>query len=204
MRFRLLVAIAAVSLSFPAAAEGPIPTDWRKVATDADRSRLRRWRDAWMEALPRARAAQPDAVARLGALLDPDRALDHAVPAGGDYQCRVFKLGGRGARTGGFVAYPAFTCRVDDEGAIAAFYKADGSQRPVGLIFRESDGRGVFLGTLVLGDETMPIDYGRDRMRDMAGIVERVEPQRWRISFPWPHFESTLDVIELVPAPPRR
>ena len=41
--------------------------------------------------------------------------------------------------------------------------------------------------------------YGRDRERDLAGWVERVGDRRWRLIFPYPHFESTLDVIELVP-----
>ena len=34
----------------------------------------------------------------------------------------------------------------------------------------------------------------------MAGFVERVGPRRWRIAFPYPAFESNLDVLELVPA----
>mgnify|MGYP005992452775 CR=1 FL=1 len=34
-------------------------TDWRVVATDADRDRIRRWRDAWM-AGPRAAPIRPN------------------------------------------------------------------------------------------------------------------------------------------------
>ena len=33
----------------------------------------------------------------------------------------------------------------------------------------------------------------------MAGLVERIGDNRWRLVFPYPHFESTLDVLELVP-----
>jgi hypothetical protein len=60
--------------------------------------------------------------------------------------------------------------------------------------------RGVFLGTMMIGDETTALDYGRDADRDMAGLIERVGDSRWRIVLPYPRFESMLDVVEIVPA----
>ena len=84
------------------------------------------------------------------------------------------------------------------------FTKLTGSQRPVGTLFPDNGRRMVFLGTLMLGDETRALRYGRDRERNLIGVVERVGPNRWRIAFPYPHFESLLDVIELVPAPIER
>jgi hypothetical protein len=42
--------------------------------------------------------------------------------------------------------------------------------------------------------------YGRDADRDLAGWVERVGERRWRLILPYPRFESTIDVVELVPA----
>lgn len=172
--------------------------DWRRVATAGDRDRLRRWRDAWMAALPRARAADPAGVAAQGALFQPDLALAGEAPSG-RYRCRVFKLGAAGTAMRDFTAYPAFDCRIDDEGRVRSFYKQTGSQRPVGLLFADGD-RTVFLGTLLLGDERAPLQYGQDRDRDMAGVLERVGERRWRLVLPWPRFESLLDVIELVPA----
>jgi hypothetical protein len=83
---------------------------------------------------------------------------------------------------------------------VSSFYKTDGPQRPVGLAFRDGDMRGVFLGTMMLGDETTALVYGRDTDRDMAGIVERIGDKRWRIVLPYPRFESLLDVVEIVPA----
>jgi Domain of unknown function (DUF4893) len=59
--------------------------------------------------------------------------------------------------------------------------------------------RQVFLGTLVLGDERRAMQYGRDQERDVAGFVERIGPNRWRMLLPRPHFESQIDVMELVP-----
>jgi hypothetical protein len=58
----------------------------------------------------------------------------------------------------------------------------------------------VLLGTLVLGDERRALQYGQDATRDVAGYVERIGPARWRVIMPRPHFESQLDVMELVPA----
>jgi hypothetical protein len=43
------------------------------------------------------------------------------------------------------------------------------------------------------------MQYGRDQERDVAGFVERIGPNRWRMLLPRPHFESQIDVMELVP-----
>ncbi len=197
----LVASLILAGSSGVAVAEKPAQTDWRKVATPQDRERLKGWRDAWIAALDKARASGNRAViARQGALFDVDRSLAGPRPPAGDYRCRVFKLGGKDRTSPDFTASSAFACRIDDEGDVAGFYKIGGSQRPVGLVFDDRSGRGVFLGTMMLGDETRPLDYGRDATRDMAGYVERVGEKRWRIVLPWPNFESLLDVIELVPA----
>ena len=44
------------------------------------------------------------------------------------------------------------------------------------------------------------MQYGRDPDRDLAGWVERIGDNRWRLILPYPIYESTLDVLELVPA----
>ena len=53
---------------------------------------------------------------------------------------------------------------------------------------------------MLLGDETRAMRYGIDPGRDMAGAVERIGPRKWRLILPYPRFESTLDVVELIPA----
>lgn len=177
-----------------------IETRWRMITTDQDRERLRNWRKAWVEALPKARAADGAAIAAEGALFEPDQALGRAMLPAGDYKCRTFKLGGQREGMRDFTAYPWFNCRVGSEGMLQTFAKLDGSQRPTGRIYAETDARVIFLGALELGDETIPLDYGQDVKRDLAGYVERVGTARWRLVLPWPTFESQLDVIELVPA----
>ena len=173
---------------------------WQQVATGADRARLRKWRQAWDVALPQARNADAAAIAADPALFDPDRALAGPTPPQGAYRCRTFKLGAAGTAMRGFTAYPAFDCRVSDEGEVKSLHKITGSQRPTGLIFADSPNRAIFLGTLVLGDEAAPLRYGLDANRDMIGYVERIGAKRWRLVLPRPRFESIVDVIELVPA----
>ncbi|MBR0553592.1 DUF4893 domain-containing protein [Stakelama marina] len=201
------VAVTALALSAcanhaaPPDMAGAAPAaDWHRMATAQDRVRLRDWRDAWIDALSKARTADAKAVAAQGDLFKPDLALAGAMPPPGLYRCRTFKLGSAGTAARDFTQYPWSECRVEDEEGIAALYKTSGSQRPVGLILPDSDTRAVFLGTLVLGDEKTALQYGRDPKRDMAGYVKRVGDSRWRLALPYPHFESLLDVIELVPA----
>lgn len=174
--------------------------NWREVATDDDRERLRNWRSAFVSALSSARAAGHGAdIAREGALLDPDAAIAGGPIPNGTYRCRTIKLGARSPGHLNYVAYPYFTCRVRQEADLQGFAKISGSQRQVGLIFPSDGLRQVFLGTLALADENQAMQYGRDRDRDVAGYVERIGPSRWRLVMPYPRFESQLDVIELVP-----
>ncbi|WP_380785814.1 DUF4893 domain-containing protein [Sphingomonas sp. R86521] len=175
-----------------------VSLDWRRVATADDRGRLRGWRGAWINALSHADPAQ---IAREPALFDPDHAVAGALPPPGAYRCRTFKLGARTGVGPTFTAYGWFACRIDrDERGQLVFGKASGSQRPSGTIYPDTDTRSIFLGTMVLGDETRALDYGRDAGRDMAGVIERIGAKRWRLVLPYPRFESVLDVVELVPA----
>lgn len=189
-----------------ALAAKPVPTDWRAVATSSDVTRLHDWRDAFVKARNEARQAGKTVdLAREGVLLAPDAALADPSPPPGKYRCRTIKLGNGSSEVGsgsglGFIAYPAFDCRVAVEGDVSSLVKTGGSQRFVGLLFHGGDRRSTFLGTAMLGDETRSLQYGRDPDRDMAGALERIGPKRWRLILPYPRFESTLDVVELVPA----
>lgn len=174
---------------------------WREVATDHDRGRIRNWYDAWKTALASANSGgNAEKVKQQGVLLDPEAALPNPHLPPGNYKCRTFKLGSRSG-TGGltYIDYPWFSCRVSAEQNIFSLTKLTGSQRATGLIFEDNDRRQIFLGTMVLGDESGPRNYGTDKARDMAGIVERIGSQRWRVVFPYPAYESQLDVMEIVP-----
>jgi hypothetical protein len=174
-------------------------TAWKEVATDDDRQRLADWRANFVAALDAANKAGHAAdVAREGVLLEPDAALGPPGLSNGTYRCRVIKLGAK-PDSGGppYVSNPPFVCRVRADRDLQRFNKLDGAQRYVGLVFPGDAIRQVFLGTLVLGDETRALQYGQDQLRDVAGYVERIGPNRWRIIMPKPHFESQFDVMEL-------
>jgi len=196
----LLVACAAGINQAPAPtpAAAPIPQaapclpgaseDWRRLASDADRARLRTWRDTWTSAV----AAAPRAAD--AALLDSDRALAGPIPPFGTYRCRTYRPGAAGAMS------VWTSCRVEEDKGRARFVVEGGVQRPVGHFYADTATRGVFLGTVLIGDEARPLRYGRDRLRDLAGLVDRIEPARWRVALPRSTFGGTLDLIELVPA----
>lgn len=200
LTFLCLMSSACSALPETGAVIPQAPAAWRSVASEHDRERLRDWRESFVEALAAARGAgHADEIAREGALLDPDAAIAPGTIPNGDYRCRVIKLGAQSEALLDYVAYPYFTCRVTAHGELQHFSKLTGSQRQVGLIFSHDALRRVFLGALVLGDETRAMQYGQDRDRDVAAWVERIGPNRWRMVMPRPHFESTLDVLELVP-----
>jgi Domain of unknown function (DUF4893) len=192
-------------------AEEPIAAEaanWRGVATEADRKRIRNWWKSWDEALKSAKAnGFTKKVAGEGVLLKPDAALPNPYIPPGDYKCRVIKLGSpdKAAAAGtalAYIDYPFFKCRIAAEQAIFSLTKLTGSQRPVGLLFDDTEKRQIFLGTMVLGDETSPMDYATDSKRDMAGLLERIGPRRWRLVLPAPAYESLLDVFEIIPETP--
>lgn len=194
--------VSAKSVEAPVDMVEKRATPWRQIATEQDRQRIRNWYRSWQRALDDARergaGAQVDAE---GILLNPAAALDDPNLPAGEYRCRTVKLGAKGRATLGFVAYDWFRCRVEDQSGQKRMEKLSGSQRPTGRLFPDVGNREIFLGTLALGDEMMTIPYGSDRLRDMAGMVERIGEQRWRLVLPEPAYESLLDVIEIIPAP---
>jgi hypothetical protein len=207
MRALLLLALlplAGCALVKPPGPQAVLPhadEPWRALATEDDHQRLRDWRDSFVAGLDAAKKAGGGGdVAREGALLDPDAALPEAAPPAGGYRCRVLKVGRQDSQPPGVVAYPAVPCRIGAEARTMTFQMLAGPQRPVGRLFTETNRRMVFLGTLQVGDERGTLRYGDDEQRDAAGFLERIGDRRWRLLFPRPHFESDLDVVELVPA----
>jgi hypothetical protein len=175
-------------------------TAYREVISDNDKLRLRDWRKSFEVGLAAARKSGHAAdIAREGALLDPDAALAGPAIPDGSYRCRVIKLGAKDPGNLDYVAYPGFTCRIRSERGLQRLGKLGGAQRYVGLIFPGDAIRTVFLGTLAFADESRVLQYGQDEQRNVAGYVERIGPGRWRLVMPAPHFESRLDVMELVP-----
>lgn len=176
-------------------------TNWRTIITNEDRIRLRDWRSTFTAALNEARASgHSGEIDREGALLDPDSALASGPVPDGLYRCRTIELGGELAARRLALSGPTSTCEISQQGELQNFVQLSGSQRPIGSIFPSDGLRQVFLGTLVLGDESRALHYGADEKRGLAGYVDRVGLSRWRLVLPSPHYRSKLEVVELVPA----
>jgi len=190
--WKLAAGLALVSLGSAALAER-----WQDVATPADAARLKDRDATFAAALKEVRASEYAGELAGNALLyDPTRRLADPLPPEGRYRCATHKLGGQFLA---FIAYPDFICAIYGSGDKRQFVKLTGSQRPVGYIHADTKRNGVFLGSLMLGDDEALVPYGQDRERDLAGTVERIGKDRWRIVFPRPYYESTMDIIDLRP-----
>ncbi|MEG8052635.1 DUF4893 domain-containing protein [Sphingomonas aerolata] len=66
----------------------------------------------------------------------------------------------------------------------------------------DGDRRQVFLGTVRTTPAQVAPPYGTNPARDVAGVVERVGPLRWRLVMTRAGQGAILDLYELVPAPP--
>ena len=173
---------------------------WQGVATVADKQRISRLGLAWQEALQEGQRGFSREVEAEGPLLRPRAALPRPAPTPGSYNCRLVKLGKATAKAVAFERFKPFFCYVEVEGDLLTIVKQTGSQRPAGRLWEDDrPDRLVFLGSLALGDEEQPVAYSQDPKRDMAGVLERIAPFKWRLVIPWPQSSSKLDVFELTP-----
>jgi hypothetical protein len=206
-----LAIIAAGCQTKPKVPPGVVPTvvvgaplkseTWKAVATPADEGRLSRLRQAWDAALSDVRRSTASAeLRREGALLRPDGPLSRPAPTPGSYNCRLIKLGKATPKSKPYESFKPFFCYVEVEGDLLTIVKQTGSQRPAGRLWEDDNpDRLIFLGSLALGEEDQPLAYGDNPKRDMAGVLERIGPFRWRLVIPWPQSTSKLDVFELTP-----
>lgn len=193
MLARLVVVLSAVT---GAAAAQPLTC----TPTRSDTERMARLDHAWREARSDAiKGGAGDDLRRLGPVADPRVDLNRPQPTPGRYLCRTIKLGAAQDGMLSYIAYGWFRCQVTlSPGGDLELRKLRGSQRPVGLICPTGERRTArFVGVLELGTETRTPRYGADPDRDLVGLVQRVGDERWRVAFPWPAYESKLDILEL-------
>ncbi len=186
----------------PSVEVGPPPKSetWKSLATAEDKDRIARLGVAWQDALADAQKSNGADIRREGRLLAPGSALPRPQPTPGSYNCRLIKLGKVTPTGKPLETFKPFFCYVEVEGDLLTIVKQTGSQRPAGRLWEDDDPtRLVFLGSLALGNEDQPLAYGDDPKRNMAGVLERIGPFRWRLVIPWPQSTSKLDVFELTP-----
>jgi len=173
---------------------------WMHVATAADEDRLARLGLAWQQALDEAKRTNAGDIRHEGKLLMPRAGLPRPAPTPGSYNCRLIKLGKATTKGKAYESFKPFFCYVEVDEELLSIVKQTGSQRPAGRLWEDDDpNRLVFLGSLALGDEQQPVAYSDDPKRDMAGVLERIGPFKWRLVIPWPQSTSKLDVFELTP-----
>ena len=98
-------------------------------------------------------------------------------------------------------AFPEQFCFVGGEAdGRLSFNKQTGSDLPNGWLYPDEKDRYIFLGAQQRkpGDNSIP--YGAERSRDLAGVIERVGPFRWRLVMPRTT-PRALWVYELTPVP---
>jgi len=188
--------VASVSVAAPVE---PVPTGWRATASATDRTRVDALPGLWKQALAQVPARLRGKAAAEGALLKPDAALTLPELSPGSYLCRLIRLGGQR----GYASYKPDFCYITDEGEKRSFTKQTGASLPGGWLFADSDRRQIFLGTNRPTAAGTAAPYGSSPSRDVAAVIERVAPFRWRMVVPHGSGGAVLDIYELVPIPPK-
>jgi hypothetical protein len=186
------------SASATPAAE-PAPTGWRATASAEDRTRVDALPELWKRALAQVPARLRPKVSGEGALLEPASAQTLPELTPGNYLCRLVRLGGQR----GYISYKPDFCYITGEGDKRSFTKQTGTQLPGGWLFADTDKRQIFLGTNRATVAGTAEPYGDNPARDVAAVVERVAPLRWRMVVPHGSGGAVLDIYELVPIPPK-
>lgn len=174
------------------------PTGWRATATAGDQQRI----DGLTGRMQRMLAAVParfrSRVTAEGPLLDPASGLDAPALSPGSYQCRLVRIGG----WRGVVSYKSDFCYIAVEGGKQSFTKQTGTQLPGGWLFDDEGGkRLIFLGTQRPPRAGSAPPYGQVPQRDIAAVIERIAPFRWRMALVKNdgQGEQMLDIYELIP-----
>ena len=170
-------------------------------ATAADMERLGQWENALEIGRSGVIGAGEGAIlAARTPLFETGAALENSDIPQGLYDCSITKLDGDPDGGLPYIAYSPFKCRVVDQLDRKHFIKLTGSQRTIGWIDKADDNHSVYLGTLIYHYEDALVPYGRTKKRDQAAVVHRIGANRWRMVFPFPAYESKVDVMELTPA----
>jgi hypothetical protein len=100
--------------------------------------------------------------------------------------------------------YGWFKCRITAGPDGLLLEKISGSQRLTGYLYPDGPSRLILLGAATVNDQR-PLPYSvlaneadlADLDADLVGVLTQPAPDRLRILFPWPHYESIYDVMEL-------
>lgn len=194
----LILTLAAVCATTTARAG--VTVTWRSIIHPDDRIRLLGLWPAWTTA--KAAAIEHGKTAEwvaLGPLADPAAVPEGNWPTAGAYRCRLVKLGARLAGMPDVAPAREFPCAVTIDGGVIGFAAEGIFQSSTGRFYPDGE-RMVYLGAMTLRNDMSHFAYGADPDRNQVGVLERIGPARWRLALPWPRFQSTIDVVDIVPA----
>lgn len=174
---------------------------WRGTMSAEDAARLQALPSTWAAVRSQAERKSKTLWAAQADLLS-ETALDHPALPPGSYNCRLVSLGQKTNRGPAVRVFNPFFCYVRGEGADAlSFTKQTGTDLPGGWLHPDGDRRYVFLGAKQRKPGDNSLGYGTEEDRDLAGVIERIAPFRWRLVVPWRGGKPGLDVYELTPVP---
>lgn len=172
-------------------------TDWNRL-NDLDRAYGAALREAFDDADP---AELDQVLATLSGEVLTVEGFDPKAMAG-EWRCRTTKIG----KTVPAVTYQPFKCRISvGADGKAVLEKISGSQLTRGTLHTDGD-RIVYLGAGYINGDPPP-DYASlppefdvtasPQQVAEVGVLELLGPDRARLLFPYPHLESTMDVLLL-------
>ena len=190
MRPSMILALVIGVAGWPVLADGVLP----KIVTARDKQRLSAFDATRKVALNVARTggSKEDVAVLERVLAGQQLTFGQGFDMTGEWRCRTVKLG----RSVPLAVYSWFKCRITDDGSGWRLEKTNGSQRTSGRFFNLSDARLVYLGALHMGSE-QALAYGENADRDQVAIAVRADPDRLRLEFPLPVFDSNFDILEL-------
>jgi len=175
-----------------ARATGPFPD----MLSTADRDRLSRYEPIRRATLAFVQKhAEPEDLAVLQSVLQGSASDLAPADMAGEWLCRTIKLSRK--RDLPLIIYPDFRCIITDDTAGLRLKRLTGSQRTAGTFYDVGETKLGYVGALALGDETRTPAYGENPERNHVGYLIAVSPERMRVEFPSPVFESDFDILEL-------
>lgn len=181
------------------------PTGWKAIASDDDVARVAALPQTWQTLFVGARARRARLVDAHGTLLKLDAALDFPTPPPGSYRCKLIRLRPGTRRTAPISALGESFCHVRGESEQRlAFSKQTGTELPAGWLYPDGDRRFILLGARQRRAGETSLAYGEDKTRDIAGVLERIGPFRWRLMIQGTGTQPSLDIYELTPVPAER
>jgi hypothetical protein len=176
---------------------------WETIIRPEDRTRLTTLPATWLSAWTRAESRSAALLKDVADIARPDAALDHPALPPGSYNCSLTRMGDFGARRPAVRRFPPFFCYVrGEEGNALSFTKQTGTDLPGGWLHPDVEApRYVFLGAKQRKPGDNSLSYGTELERDLAGVLERIGPFRWRLVVPWRDGDTGIDIYELTPVP---